>query len=585
MAERTFPLKRGFSRRTFLKASGALGASVGFVPGLLAAAPAAASPRSKPGYVDLMRPPDRVTVFAEDGSFDLARARGSWQCEDVVLRAIFIKENGFPLVQLRIASPKTGLKRIKLRWQQSLPEGWRYLGDHWERSYGDLEWRGLAGERVMPWYFLASNGRQTHGYGVCTGAAALCFWQADAAGISLWLDVRNGGSGVRLGQRELELARVVSLEGKEGVPPFQAAQAFCSRLCRQPRLPARPVYGWNNWYYTYGEGLSAKGVVRDSELLTELAPSGDNRPCMLIDMGWGVAGHGAGPWERGNERFPDMSGLAARMRKAGVRPGIWVRPLLTTEKLSEAWRLPANRMEGTLQAGFMILDPSVPEALSRVREAIRTIAGWGFEVIKHDFTTFDLLGRWGFQMGPDVTSDGWHFADRSRTSAEIILDLYRALREAAGSSALIGCNTIGHLGAGLFEMQRIGDDNSGTEWHRTRRMGVNTLGFRLAQHNRFFAADADCVPLTAKTPWLMTRQWLDLLARSGTPLFISADPKLIVGEQRQAIRTALARAGRMQREPEPLDWMETTAPRRWKFGTEEKTYDWFSDEGASPFLR
>ncbi len=41
----------------------------------------------------------------------------------------------------------------------------------------------------MPWYFLAGNGTQTHGYGVMTGPAALCCWKADAEGISLWTDV------------------------------------------------------------------------------------------------------------------------------------------------------------------------------------------------------------------------------------------------------------------------------------------------------------------------------------------------------------------------------------------------------------
>jgi hypothetical protein len=46
----------------------------------------------------------------------------------------------------------------------SLPETLRFLGDHGERSYGDLEWLGFAGERIMPWYFITSNGQVTHGF-------------------------------------------------------------------------------------------------------------------------------------------------------------------------------------------------------------------------------------------------------------------------------------------------------------------------------------------------------------------------------------------------------------------------------------
>jgi alpha-galactosidase len=409
------------------------------------------------------------------------------------------------------------------------------------------------------------------------------FWQIDDAGVSLWLDVRNGGSGVRLGERRLEAATIVTAASRGHARLLAGAQDFCHRLCDRPRLPAAPVYGWNNWYYTYGVGFSSNDIRRDCAALAQLAPArAEHRPFMLIDMGWGVAPDGAGPWNRGNDRFADLPDLAPQMKAAGVRPGIWMRPLLTTESLAERWLLPDR---GVTKPGFAILDPTVPQALERVRAAVQTLAGWGFELIKHDFTTYDLLGKWGFQMGGDVTTDGWHFADRSVTTAEVILRLYRAIREAAGSALLIGCNTVGHLGAGLFELQRIGDDNSGFDWHRTRRMGVNALAFRMAQHQRFFAADADCAPLTAKVPWSMSRQWLDLLARSGTPLFVSADPTQLNPEQHQAVQAALAAAAQDLPPAEPLDWLETSVPRRWRLGQRTATYDWLGDEGASAWSR
>ena len=34
----------------------------------------------------------------------------------------------------------------------------KILGDHWERGYGDLAWRGIEPERIMPWYMLVSDG-------------------------------------------------------------------------------------------------------------------------------------------------------------------------------------------------------------------------------------------------------------------------------------------------------------------------------------------------------------------------------------------------------------------------------------------
>src|ERR1700682_6272425 len=134
-------------------------------------------------------------------------------------------------------------------------------------------------------------------------------------------------------------------------------------------------------------------------------------------------------------------------------------------------------------------------------------------------------------MGSGLTDGGWHFHDQSLTTAEVVRNLYRAIREAAGDATLVGCNTIGHLAAGLVEAQRIGDDTSGREWARTRTMGVNALAFRLPQHNTFFAA-ADCVPLTSDIPWTLTRQWLELVARSGTALFVSIDPGALQPEQK-----------------------------------------------------
>ena len=132
------------------------------------------------------------------------------------------------------------------------------------------------------------------------------------------------------------------------------------------------------------------------------------------------------------------------------------------------------------------LDLTLPENLQSIRDDIARLRAWGYELIKHDFSTYDAFGRWGFDMGAELTDGKWRFADQSLTNAEIILRLYRTLREGAGDGVLIGCNTIGHLAAGLFEIQRTGDDTSGREWERTRRMGVNTLAFRLPQHGAFF---------------------------------------------------------------------------------------------------
>ena len=88
-------------------------------------------------------------------------------------------------------------------------------------------------------------------------------------------------------------------------------------------------------------------------------------------------------------------------------------------------------------------------------------------------------------------------------------------------------------------------------------MGVNTLAFRMPQHEAFFAADADCVGLTHDIPWALNAQWLDLLARSGTPLFVSAAREAVGPAQEKALRAAFALASQPQPAGEPLDWLNT----------------------------
>jgi alpha-galactosidase len=427
----------------------------------------------------------------------------------------------------------------------------------------------------MPWYAATFDGSRTHAYGVRTGPRAFCMWQIDPEGVSLWADVRSGGAALRLGDRTLEVCGVVCRRGRTGESAFAALRAFCAAMCRSPRMPPHPVYGHNDWYWAYGKN-SADSVLADTRHIVELSPDGENRPFAVIDDGWqpvrGEARVGVGTWDHGNEKFPDMPGLASAIVHAGARPGIWIRPLQAPADAPDAWRLARDRA---------FLDPTVPDARQKIAGDIARLVQWGFELIKHDYTTYDVFGRWGFQMGAALTRDGWTFAEGPiRTTAEVINELYATIRHAAGARLVIGCNTVSHLSAGQFEICRVGDDTSGTEWSRTRKMGVNTLAFRGVQHGAFYVADPDCVGVTNAIPWSLNRQWLDLLARSGTMLFVSLHPRALGAEQRRDLRSALALAAAVKPVAEPLDWQHTVYPSRWRSMGRERSYDWIGDEGA-----
>ena len=522
--------------------------------------------------LEVLRVPNAITVFCENGAYEMRRSEDeTWSAEDVEVKT----RPDAGTLTISLSAPQSAVKRLRLRWNLPGHGAKRILGDAWERGYGDLEWRSVVPERPLPWCFLAFDGTRTHGAGVKTGPNALCFWQVDSSGVTLWLDVRSGGVGVHLGNRVLEVATITARAGTLEESPFGLACAFCRTLCDKPLMPKQPVYGGNNWYYAYGVSSHAQ-ILEDSRLIASAAPNGDNRPFMVIDDGWQLTGPNCsgGPWRFSNAAFPDMTRLASEMKSVGVRPGLWVRLLTTTERLPWSW----FRKPG-------VLDPSVPEVLNLVREDVARCVGWGYEMIKHDFSTFDILGeRWGFELGSEITPDGWRFADTGKTTAEIIQAFYRAIREGAGDALVLGCNVIGHLAAGLIEIQRTGDDTSGHDWNRTRKMGINTLAFRMPQHGTFFAVDADCVGLTNSVAWDLNAQWLDLLARSGTPLFVSAAPDAVGSAQLTALKEAFARAAQSQVVAEPLDWLDTVCPDQWRFGDAEAHFDWYGTEPASPVV-
>ena len=564
------------TRRSFLRTGAA---AVGGITAVSAAGDERASGQSsKPSsFLDLLRAPDSITAYGNfaqtlpAGRIPLQRTGEQWRGGQVVVESAA----GQDALVLTLAAPSTPVAAVHVRWRAQVGPALRALGDAWERSYGDLGWRDLIPERVMPWYFATHDGATCHGYGVKTDAAALCFWQLDPEGVSLWLNVANGGDGVELGQRRLTMATVVTRRGIEGETALDAIAGLCRTMCARVSRPIVPIYGANDWDYSYGRSTS-ETILRDTEFIVELSPGGGARPFSVIDGGW----------SNGTAAWPDMGKLAADIKQRTARPGLWIRPLEAPQDAARGLLLPGARFgERKDRALELAYDPTHPEAQEKIRAKMREATGWGYEMVKHDYSTYDLLGQWGYEMGPQPTLPGWSLHDRSRTNAEVIAALYALLRDAAGGQILLdGCNTVGHLGQGIFDLQRTGDDTSGRQWERTRRMGVNTLAFRLPQHGTFYALDADLVGITEAIPWEFNRQWLEVLARSGTATIVSAGPPARGVEQRAALREAFSIVAAGGVRARPVDWMESSTPERWQAEGKERRYRWSGIEGASAFL-
>ncbi|MBB5394732.1 hypothetical protein [Mucilaginibacter sp. AK015] len=466
-----------------------------------------------------------------------------------------------------VHAPLTELQAVKLNWKYQTEKYSKILGDHWERSYGDLAWRAPDANVKNPWYALLYDGKQTACFGVKTGANTICYWQVKPGSIELTMDTQSGGVGVKLGERTLHAADIVTGISKLHESPYSALTNFCKVMCTNPRLPKQPVYGINDWYVVYGKN-SFQTIKDQTAAMAEMVTSTVNRPFSVIDDGW----QQPDDFSLVNDKFKDMHKTADEIKSHGMRPGLWTRPLIARRDDSKT--LLAPKIPGRGQDDELILDPTIPENIARVKRNISLYKQWGYHMVKHDYSSWDIFGKWGMQMNDNFTAPGWKFHDQTKTNAEIINNLYGAIRESAGDMYLIGCNTFSHLSAGVFELNRIGDDTSGREWARTQKMGVNTLGFRLPQNNTFYAADGDCVGLTKYIPWAKNRQWMQLLAESGSPLFISAELDILDNEKKAAIKQAFTDAARVQPNGEPLDWLTNQFPARWKLNNREVNFNW-----------
>lgn len=530
---------------------------------------------SAKGSVPVMNLPDQVWIKSGHDWFSARRANGSvYRYKQAEVN---LKQNQ-DVLSVFVDAPALELNAIRLMWKHQTMPNSKILGDHWERSYGDLAWKTIGTNSRNPWYTIIYDGSGSACFGVKTGCNSICSWQVKPDNLELTMDTQSGGVGVQLGGRRLHVADLITEKSADGETPFSTTQRFCRLMCPQPRLSDKPVYGINDWYFAYGNN-SARVIREITALMTDLAPDTDNRPFSVIDAGWAtysplLPGDGGfmDDFSKPNDKFKDMHQMALDIEKLGMRAGLWTRPLCARHDDKTTLLLP--EIPGRNDPKQPILDPTIEENLARIKYNMATYRQWGFQLVKHDYTTYDIMGKWGFQMTEALTSPGWRFHDNTRTTAEIINHLYHIIRQTAGDMYIIGCNTMSHLCAGVFELNRIGDDTSGKQWDRTRKMGVNTLGFRIVQHNAFYATDGDCVGVTADISWASNKQWMQLLAESGTPLFISVQPDALGTQQKAFIKQCFAKAARTQPSGEPLDWMSNPCPQQWKLDGREVNFDW-----------
>ena len=421
------------------------------------------------------------------------------------------------------------VKYLKLRYSGDFRGVEKVYGDNWERCglNAYIEWRSVMAGRVLPWFCFLLRDNEMACYGVKTGGDAFSYFQVDAHGITLFINLCSGNEGADI-KESITACEIVELF-EDASEPYVTAHKFAKMMCDNPVLPKEPIMGFNNWYWAYGD-ISFESVLAETDMLLEYTKGCKHKPYMIIDDGWQeyrvIEGStNGGPWLP-NHKFGDMKKMSDAIHAKGAKSGIWFRPLLTHEQVpEEVLFMNCNNN--------LVMDPSHPYTLKKVYEDTKRIADWGFDLIKHDFTTIDGFGqqwltadRQDFQLvAPNIK-----YYDKTKTTAMIYKNLYKLIQDAAGDAEVIGCNAVGHLVAGIHSVYRTGNDTSGTAWEWSRRDGVNSL-VRTFLNNAFYNADPDCAPFTEKVDVDINLDYLEVCALTGMTTLASVTPNFLNEKQ------------------------------------------------------
>ena len=185
-----------------------------------------------------------------------------------------------------------------------------------------------------------------------------------------------------------------------------------------------------------------------------------------------------------------------------------------------------------------------------------------------------------------MVADTRSFYDKTKTTATIIKNLYKAIQNGAGDADVIGCNVIGHLSAGIHSVQRTGNDSSGRVFELTRMHSVNAI-MRLPLNDAFFNADPDCAAFTERVDHDINLDYLEMCAITGMTTLASVTPGILTPERMKRINGIYRMADEDTRRYGIAHYTDNANPEIFvsEDGKTTRTFDWTSPyDGARTVL-
>ena len=262
------------------------------------------------------------------------------------------------------------------------------------------------------------------------------------------------------------------------------------------RLRPAPT-AWCTWY-RYFEDVTEADVLENLQQIRALDLPVD---VIQIDDGWAT---GVGDWTTLAPGFTSLVRLAATIRAADLRAGIWIAPFTVGSRSA----LAAEHPDWLVGAGganwnqdLHGLDLTHPGACAYLWQVLRTLREVGFDYVKLDFLyTGALPGRRHQELTP---------TEAYRSGLELV-------RDAVGPETfLLGCGAPILPSVGLVDAMRVSPDtfHEGAQDGSAGLRGAPGALARAWQHGRLWTNDADC--FVGRPSFAQRVEWAGVIERCG----------------------------------------------------------------------
>jgi hypothetical protein len=280
-----------------------------------------------------------------------------------------------------------------------------------------------------------------------------------------------------------------------------------------------PPSGLCTWYYYY-QDINDREVRLNAEwVATHL--KGYGAQYVQIDDGWQAetkeGKHGSRDWTGIDKHFPGgMASLATYIKSLGLTPGLWIAPHgQSNEDVVKAhpgvfMLKPDGTSASETWEGKWLVDASVPEAHTYLRDLFTTLRGWGYEYFKID----------GQPIVPEEYAAKRAFLKEPGEADVLYRRTLETIRGAIGPHCyLLGCWGLPMEGVGYMNGSRTGGDVVGGWPGFATALQPTIESYFL--HNVVWYTDPDVMLLRPPLTLDQARVWATLQGLTGQALMAS----------------------------------------------------------------